>query len=272
MAPRDLMTDLSNLYTDCPECSEETLHRIHKGKFSTGRKLVIDAVVECSKCSHVHHVVIDEGREVDIPIIVSRQGVSKRNVISFPGKDVINVGDDFIHDDSLVMVTSIESDGRRTKSVRAEEIDTIWAKWYDRIPLGVSINRGTKTLSKKIWAVPDEEFYVGEVVEIDGLRVALHRFKTAEKVVHKGSLQASEIVRIYGKIAAGERHGRSASRGHGGRGYWRDGGSGGKSGYGKGTGRGKGKHGGRSSAGAGRGSSTGERGERKKPYRKISGK
>ena len=81
MPRREPMNDLSNLYAECPECAEETLHRVHKGRFSSGKKLVIDAVVECSLCSHVHHVTIDEGREVEIPIIVSRQGVSRRSLI-----------------------------------------------------------------------------------------------------------------------------------------------------------------------------------------------
>jgi len=261
------MPDLSNLYTECPECGEETLHRILKGKFSTGKKVIIDAVVECSECSHVHHVIMDEGREVDIPIIVSRQGTSRRGSISFPGKEVITVGDDFMYQDSLVMVTSIESGGKRVKTVPAERIDTIWAKWYEKMPLGVSINKGNRTLSKKIWAVPDEEFYVGEVVEIDGMRIAFHRFKTANRVVYSGTAKASEIVRIYGKMAAREEHGHGAAHGR------RSGYDGRKGGYGRRGKRRKGGAGGREArrkGGAGDSGVGGKRADRRK-YRETGG-
>ena len=60
--------------------------------------------------------------------------------------------------------------------------------------------KGAKTLKRTLWAVPEEEFFIGDVMRIKGLRLAIHAIKTKDKKVKKGSVAARDIVRMYAKV------------------------------------------------------------------------
>jgi uncharacterized Zn finger protein len=186
------------VYTQCPMCKEETLHRVIKGRMGE-KKTVLDALVKCSQCDHVHPDVIHGEVTVTVPLILSEQERSQKTEMEFPEKDVIKVNSEFQLDRNTIKITSIEVGNKRVSEAQANEITTLWAKKFDRIKLKISINKGSKTLNRTIWAVPDEEFFIGDVMRIKGLNLAIHAIKTKEKKVKKGSVAARDIIRLYAK-------------------------------------------------------------------------
>ena len=192
--------DLPNaLYHECRRCAEETLHRVIKGRIGE-KKLVVEAVLKCQKCGHVHPGVIRAERFLTVPVILSDLNISKKSEIELSEQKTIQTGDEFLLDGGTIKITAIETKKGRIKSSVAKDVIALWAKRFDRLKLKVSINRGSRTLSRTIWAVPDEEFFVGDVVRIKGDNVAIHIIKTKNKHLKKGSAQARDIIRLYGKI------------------------------------------------------------------------
>jgi uncharacterized Zn finger protein len=188
----------SAVYTQCPLCKAETLHRVIKGKVGE-KKTVLEALVKCSQCDHVHQDVIRAQRQVQIPVILSEQQTSQKTVMEVPENEIIKVDSEFQLDRNNIKITSIEVGNKRVPEAEANEISTLWAMKFDKIKLKISINKGSKTLNRTIWAVPDEEFFIGDVMKIKGLSLAIHAIKTRDKKVKKGSVVARDIVRLYAK-------------------------------------------------------------------------
>ncbi len=187
------------LYVECPSCKEETLHRVIKGSLNEKKDIVLYALVKCGECGHRHQSVIRTAKPLLVPVIVSEQESSLKNEIELSGEDTVSVGDEFHLDRGLIKITAIETEPGRVKSALVKDVKTLWAKKFDRIKLGISINKGEKTLSRNIWAVPDEEFFVGDVMRIKGLDFTIHRIRTRSKTLKQGSAVARDIVRLYGK-------------------------------------------------------------------------
>ena len=85
------------------------------------------------------------------------------------------------------------------ESAPVHDIKTLWLQRYDKVKVKFSINRKDVTVSRSIYASPDEEFYVGDSLQIDRDYVVIHRIKTEYGIVRKGGVQARDIVRVYGK-------------------------------------------------------------------------
>ena len=200
LLPFENMELPSAIYIECPSCKEETLHRVIKGSIGEKKGLVVDVLVKCSKCDLKHPSVIKVERTTTIPVIVSELGNSQKNEIELSEQDTIHVGGEYQLDSGLVKITAIDTKKGRVKSSLAKDVTTLWAKKFDRLKLKVSINKGSKTLTRIIWAVPDEEFFVGDLMRIKGLNFAIHRIKTKDKNLKKGSAEARDIVRLYGKV------------------------------------------------------------------------
>ncbi|MEE9116931.1 MAG: HVO_0476 family zinc finger protein [Thermoplasmata archaeon] len=183
---------------DCPKCGEAT-HRILKGRVSGKKGETLECVVKCSECGDVRKVTIKREKPVTVKIIVSDEDRSKRTGLELLPSEEIVVGDRMILDGQEVEVSSIESDGRRVEVALAKEIDTLWTKRADRVKVKFSITKGRRTLSKEIFAQPDEEFYVGDLVELGRMKVVIHRIKCRDRMIRDGSATASSIVRIYAK-------------------------------------------------------------------------
>ncbi|UCE37507.1 MAG: hypothetical protein JSW00_18965 [Thermoplasmata archaeon] len=187
------------LYIECPSCKEETLHRVIKGSLSEKKEIVLDALVKCSKCGHRHPSIIRTERPVVVPVIVSEQEKSQKNELELPSQENVNIGNEFQLGRGMIKITAIETKFGRVDSAIGKDVTTLWAKKFDRLKLKISINKGGKTLTRTIWAVPDEEFFIGDVMRIKGLNFTIHRIKTQDKIIKKGSVPARNIVRLYGK-------------------------------------------------------------------------
>jgi len=193
------MTIPNAIYIDCPNCGERTLHEVLKGK--VGRKrLVMETTVRCKECDHTHFVVIREEPPVSVPVIVSDQGQSRKEMLEFKAEEVLSVDDEIFVGDTYSMITSIESNGRRVGYAPASEIDTLWVKRYDQIRVKISVNRGQRTIPSEIFAMPDEEFYVGDEIPAGRDRAVINKMKTPWGMVRDGGVEARDIVRIYAKV------------------------------------------------------------------------
>ena len=190
----------SALYIECPSCKEETLHRVIKGSMGKKKGFVVDALVKCGKCGLKHPSTIRAETFITIPVIVSELDISQKNEIELSGQETINVGDEYQLDRGMIKITAIDTMKGRVKSSIAKDVTTLWAKKFDRLKLKISINKGSRTLTRTIWAVPDEEFFIGNVMRIKGLNFAIHSIKTKNKKIKKGSAEARDIVRLYGKV------------------------------------------------------------------------
>ena len=190
----------SAIYIECPSCGEETLHRVIKGKLGEKKQLRLEALVKCSQCGHRYNTVISEQKPVTIPLIVSEGPNSKKDTIELASAETVKSGTEYQLDRGTIKITGIETERGRVDSAKARDIATLWAKKFDRLKIRVSINKGRRTLSRALWAVPNEEFCVGDVIRIKGDSVAIHSIKTVNRLIKRGSAEARDIVRIYAKL------------------------------------------------------------------------
>lgn len=188
------------LHIECPSCGKLTLHNLKRGKLSSKSKITFDCVVECDECKHVHHTVIVEEKQIELPVIISNLESSKKNFITLPPKTKLNVGDEMMVNDINVKITGLELKDKRVQSAEASKIITLWCKRFDKIKLHLSIHSGSRTLSRSVFAVPDEEFYIGDIIKSGNDQIAIHKIKTTGRVIKDGGTTARDIVRLYGRF------------------------------------------------------------------------
>src|SRR5439155_1423812 len=102
--------------------------------------------------------------------------------------------------DSRIEVTAVEAEGRRVAAARAKEVGTVWAKRVDRVRVKFSVNKGNRTVPHDVLAAPDEEFEIGEIVDLGRDRAVVHHIRTRQRTVRQGRVRADDIVRMYGRI------------------------------------------------------------------------
>lgn len=190
----------NSLYLDCPSCGEKTLHEVLKGRLGKGRD-VLETTVKCQQCGHVQNTVVREPKAVKLPIIVSDMGQSKRCEFEFGEDELVALDEEIFVDDATVVITAIEKGNKRVNQCLANEIDTIWAKKFDKVRVKISVNKNTKTLAAELFALPEEEFFVGDLMTIGRDEVVIHSIKTKDGMVRSGGVAAQDIVRVYAKSA-----------------------------------------------------------------------
>jgi uncharacterized Zn finger protein len=198
----------SNIETLCPKCEEETMHMVLRGKIGKGKdsSMVFDATVKCTVCNEVQHVIIRQKKLVEVPVIISIGNQSEKIKLELPGDEEMAIDDEIELDEILVKVTSIEVDGRRVKKALASDIQTVWSKRFDSIPIKVNLYEGRLTEPETIQCGPDQEFTVGQMIEIKGKPAYIETIKTESQVVHKGTVLARDIQRIYARLYRQQRH------------------------------------------------------------------
>lgn len=188
----------SGTVLECPKCGEEN-HRILKGKLVGKKGEAVECIVKCSKCGGVRKETLKQEKSVVVRVIVSVEDRSVREELEFLQNDEVVVGDRLIVNGLEVEVSSIESEGKRVQAALAKDIDTLWTKRADKVKVKFSISKGPKTISKEMYAQPDEEFFVGDMVEIGRMKVTIHKIMCKDKLLRRGSAVASRIVRIYAR-------------------------------------------------------------------------
>ena len=190
----------SALVLKCSQCGELVPHRVLRGKIGGKDEIVFEGVVRCSKCDAISNVVTREPKPITVALIVSWLERSEKTSLEFAPDEDVTVGEVLDLGDSRIEVTAIESGGRRVAGAIAKEIGTLWAKRVDQVRVKFSVNKGNRTVPHEVLAAPDEEFEVGEIVDLGKVRAVVHHIRTRQRTVRQGRVRADEIVRMYGRV------------------------------------------------------------------------
>jgi uncharacterized Zn finger protein len=194
------MTIPSSIMVECPICKSETLHEVLHGKLGGKAQAVFESTVRCKECNQVHPIVLKVERPIEVPIIVSWLKDSKRSTIVVGPDDALSIEDEIMCGDEPVQITSIESKGARVKRAKARNIQTVWARRFDKIRVPFSISQRAKSFSEHVLAVPDEEFYIGDVLKVGNHEVVIHSIKIEDRSLRTGGALARDIVGVYANI------------------------------------------------------------------------
>ena len=190
----------SALVLKCESCGVEGPHRVLRGKVGGKDEIVFEGIVKCSACSAVRSVTTREPKPMEVPLIVSWMDRSVRQMIEMGPGEVVVVGEELPLAEGHAVVTAIETKGKRVRQAKASEVDAIWAKRADKVWVAFSVNMGNRTVARRVLAASDEEFVVGDIVDLGRDRVLVHRIRTGHKTLREGTVPASDIVRIYSRI------------------------------------------------------------------------
>jgi len=190
----------SALVIRCESCGTEAPHRVLRGKIGGKDEIVFEGTVKCSTCGRVSTVVSREPKPIQVPLVVSWLEKSERTFLEFSPDEAVAVGQELDLGDSRIAVTAIESAGRRLRDAKAKDVTTLWAKRIDQVRVKFSVNKGNRTVPHEVLAAPDEEFEVGEIVDLGRDRAVVHHIRTMHRTLREGRIRADEIVRMYGRV------------------------------------------------------------------------
>jgi uncharacterized Zn finger protein len=197
------MTVPGALYLECETCNEVTLQEVVHGKVS---KTALEVNVRCRECGTTTQRTIKETQRRKVPVVVSEGAESSRRSLEIEVDDVLCVGDELLVDGIPVQVRAIEVGHEdRVEAAPVAEIETLWTVRFDRIKVRFSVNLGARTKTSWEVAAPDEEFTIGEMVEVAGVPAVIHRIKAKDSLVRRGSVEARNISRIYCRAVRGHR-------------------------------------------------------------------
>ena len=190
----------SALVLKCESCGTEGPHRVLRGRVGGKDEIVFEGVVKCSACGVVRSVITREAKPIDVPLVLSWMDRSSRLSIEMGPEEVVAVGEELPLADGRALITAVDAKGRRVQKAKASEVDVIWAKRADKVWVSFSVNMGNRTVARRVLAAPDEEFEVGDIVDLGRERILVHRIRTGHRTLREGSVTAEEIVRVYGRI------------------------------------------------------------------------
>jgi uncharacterized Zn finger protein len=190
----------SALVLTCETCKEEGPHRVLAGRVSGKDSLVFQGTVKCGNCGRVATITYREDKPMAVPIVVSERQASVRGEIEFAPDELVTVGDRLDHEGHHIEITAIEiGQERRVPMSKAKNIQTLWAKRRDHVIVKFSVNKGNRTVPHEFKAAPDEEFEVGDIVDLGKERVVIHKIHVGDVTLRRGTARAEDIVRMYGK-------------------------------------------------------------------------
>ena len=143
-------------------------------------------------------------RNVMVRVIVSKGERSLHVTALLSG--IIKVGDEFVVDDEKtgeayhVQISSIEVGDKRKESALAEDIKTVWARAIDEVAVKIAISHRETTESLEMKVPGEQEFVIGEKLEVNGrgLRIIRIKIRDGGFKSRKGiAVRASDIRRIY---------------------------------------------------------------------------
>ena len=186
------------LYYDCPDCDDETIHDVLKGRMG---KASLECTLKCTECGRTFATTIPLPKIIKMQVVISDGPVSERTVTEIEEDDIIAVEDEFfLEDGRRLRVCSIELPGdKRVKKSKASKVKMLWCQQFDNLTIKVTINNDRVSYSRRIPALPDDEFVIGNRLELEEMDCFIHAIKTREKLIQHGQAEARDIIRIYGK-------------------------------------------------------------------------
>jgi uncharacterized Zn finger protein len=194
------MTVPTSVMVECPVCRQETLHEVLSGKIGGKAQIVLESTVKCRECGQVHHAVMKVEKPIELPVIISWLEKSTRSSVLLGPDEVLSADDEVMCGEELVLITSIESKGARVKRAKVRDIDTVWGKRFNKVRVPFSVSHLGKSYSEHVMAVPDEEFYIGDIISVGKHDVVIHAIKIKDKSLRTGGAAARDIVRVYASI------------------------------------------------------------------------
>ena len=175
----------------CPECGSDDVEVIKE----RGRELTL----RCNECGNVWQITLP--RLVRVPIIVSKHERSFKTEAELPEGEEIKVGDIVETEEDEVRITGIELEGdKRVEKARIGKIKTLWGEslTYPKvIKVSIYLPKGL-TQAFKVKVPRNEEFAVGEVLEVGGYTFKVEKIKTERKMLHHGKAKADGIIALMG--------------------------------------------------------------------------
>ncbi len=184
---------------ECPDCDDYTTHEVLRGKVG---KATFEGTFRCAECGRTFSTTLRIPKVYKIPVVISDGPVSEKSVTELEEDEVLAIGDEFfLEDGRRLRVCSIDlGSEQRKKKAKVQDIKTIWAQQFDVLNLKVTINDNRKSYSRRIEGEPDDEFLIGQVLALADMECYIHAIKTRERLVTKGTVEARDVVRIYGKM------------------------------------------------------------------------
>lgn len=180
----------------CPVCNSKSFEVLKsKGKHS------MEFILQCGECGNVYRETITRKKPIDVRIIVSEFGSSRKEYIKLYGEEELQINDILDIDGKKAAITSIETkNGGRVYKNQVSDIETIWASSLD-IParVGISVDFGGRVISRKVDIDSDFEFHIGDVVKLENIIFRINSIKTLERKLRRGFARANVIKRVYGK-------------------------------------------------------------------------
>ena len=184
---------------DCSKCDDYTAHEVLRARIG---KSTLEGTFRCTECGNTFSATLKIPRLLKVPVIISDGPVSEKSETELEEGEWIAIGDEFfLEDGRRLRVCSIDlGEGQRKKKAKTDDVKTIWAQQFDLLNLKVTINDNRKSYSRRIEREPDDEIQIGHVLQLDDMDCYVHAIKTRDRLVSKGTVEAREVVRIYGKL------------------------------------------------------------------------
>lgn len=184
---------------DCPTCDDYTTHEVLKGKIG---KATFEGTFRCTECGRVFSSTLRIPKVYKIPVVISDGPVSEKTFTELEEDERLMVGDEFfLEDGRRLRIASIDlGEGQRKKRALTQDVKTLWTQQFDNLILKVTVNDNRKSYSRRIEAEPDDEFLIGQVLTLPDMECYIHAIKGRERLHTKGTVEARDVVRIYGKM------------------------------------------------------------------------
>ncbi len=158
--------------------------------------------MQCITCRSIHSTHIPIERPLSVQAIISDGKASTRTRMEVPHDEILTVDEELFHDGHNLIITSLESKGRRVVSSASKDIDCIWFKVFDHVKVKVAIVKGAVTRSYTLDASPDEEFCVGDILEVGGSTVMIDKINIERGTIYSSDrpIEARDIKRVFTKL------------------------------------------------------------------------
>jgi uncharacterized Zn finger protein len=187
-----------NPFLRCPACLQEGEHEILKESH--------DLLVRCMACGHIYHTPVErEPTVIQVKAVISQETESRVGTVELLDDEQCRIGDLLVaeigEDIAGVEVTGIEVGPRRMKKAKASEISTLWTRMVEKVVVKASVHDKKVTLPLYMECDGEEDFTIGEVRTVQGLRFRIQQIKLRNgSVMRKEGWKAwaRKIKRIYG--------------------------------------------------------------------------
>ncbi|ADI74640.1 conserved hypothetical protein [Methanohalobium evestigatum Z-7303] len=199
---------------ECPSCSPDipVLHEVLK----SGQNVL----VKCKECEEIHSPRIEKDKSVYIKTVISKGGKTFTHTNLMYKGELVEVDDEIVVDDGVsdevypIIVTSIESQGKRVDSAEVDYIDSVWGRAIDEVDVKIALHSDQKTYSITKRVSGGYEFVVGEKYNFDNISFVITRIKIRNngfRIKEGDVVEAKYIKRLFAQEIFREKHrGRTA--------------------------------------------------------------